>query len=133
MAVNQPPSAPQSPSPQPSTPAVQASAPVAVSPYHFRAAAIIWFIAGIVDVFLAGDFLFRLLGAHRSSAFVNFVYQIAGVFSAPFHGIWPPQANENSYFDPADLVAIVVYAIIAWGLITLVKIMTAPKGAKPAV
>ena len=32
-----------------------------------------------------------------------------------------------------DRVAIVVYAVIAWGLITLVKIATAPKGAKPEV
>ena len=122
MAVNQQPQ---------QTPAQMASAET--PRYHFRAAAIIWFIAGVIDVFLAGDFLFRILGAAKTSSFVNFVYQIAGIFSAPFHGIWPVTSNATSYFDPADLVAIVVYAVIAWGLITLVKIMTAPKGAKPAV
>jgi uncharacterized protein YggT (Ycf19 family) len=108
-------------------------APVATPRYHFRAAAIIWFIAGIIDVFLVGDFIFWLLGAAKTSAFVNFVYQVAGIFSAPFHGIWPVAAGGDSYFDPADLVGIVVYAVICWGLVTLVKIATASKGTRPAV
>lgn len=126
MVVNNPP--PQPPAPQPSV-----QGPIETGRYQFRLAAVIWFVAGIIDIFLAGDFLFRLLGASKSSSFVNFVYQISSIFSAPFHGIFPPAANATSYFDPADLVAIVVYAVIGWGLITLVKIATAPKGTKPAV
>ena len=127
MVVNQP----QQPQQQPQQ-APQA-APVVTGRYQFRLAAVIWFVAAVIDIFLAGDFLFRLLGASKASAFVNFVYQISAIFSAPFHGIWPAVANKASYLDPADLVAIVVYAVVAWGLITLVKIATAPSGSKPAV
>jgi uncharacterized protein YggT (Ycf19 family) len=101
--------------------------------YQYKVAASIWFVAAVIDLLLAGDFVVRLLGATKSSAFVNFIYQVSAIFSTPFHGIWPAVTNRASYFDPADLVAIVVYAVIGWGLITLVKIMTAPRGTKPDV
>jgi hypothetical protein len=125
MSVNQP-SAPQ--------PARQ-SAPVETGRYHFRTAAVIWFVAAVIDIIVAADFLFKLFGASTSSAFVKFIYQLGGnILAGPFHGIFPTTAAVgSSYFDPADLVAIVFYILLGWGLITLVKIVTAPKGTKPTV
>jgi hypothetical protein len=32
--------------------------------------------------------------------------------------------------DVASLAAIVVYALVGWGLVSLVKLITAPKGAR---
>ena len=117
-----------------SNPTPGPQAPVVTRPwYQFRLAATVWFVAAVIDILIAFDFVFKLLGADRMSAFVNFIYQLSSVFTSPFHGIWPAQASGASFLDPADLVAIVVYAVIAWLLITFVKIATAPRGVPPAV
>lgn len=135
MAIQQP-----SPSPAPSTaPATApASAPVQYTSagqegsYNFRATAVVGFIVGIIDVLIAARFLGKLLGASSQSAFVHAIYQVSGVFVAPFTGIFGDTGNKTNTFETASLVAIVVYAVVAWGLVVLIRIMTAPKGTKPA-
>jgi len=36
-------------------------------------------------------------------------------------------------FEPAALVAMLVFALIGWGIVVLIRIATAPKGTRPAV
>src|SRR5579864_905813 len=125
--------------------AVQQSAPVsapASSPapasiveegrYNFRAAAIVGFVVGVVDIFIAARFLGKLLGASAHSAFVNFIYQVSAPMVAPFTGIFGNTGTNTNTFETASLVAIAVYAVIGWGLVVLIRIVTAPRGTKPA-
>jgi hypothetical protein len=114
-----------------------ASAPASVSMveegrYNFRAAAVVGFIVGLVDIFIAARFLGKLLGASAQSAFVSFIYSVSGVLVAPFQGIFGNGGSKANSFETADLVAIVAYAVIGWGLVMLIRIMTAPRGTKPA-
>jgi hypothetical protein len=102
------------------------------SRYNFRAAAVVGFIVGIVDILIAARFLGKLLGASSTSAFVNGIYQVSGVLVAPFTGIFGDTGNKTNMFETASLVALVVYAVIGWGIVVLIRIMTAPKGTKPA-
>lgn len=129
MAVQQPAPAPIS---------APASAPVEhvsmseKSAYNFRMAAVVWFIVGAVEIFIAARFLGKLFGASAQSAFVNFIYQVSGPMVAPFTGIFGDTGSRTNTFETASLVAIVVYAVIGWGLVVLIRIVTAPHGAKPA-
>jgi hypothetical protein len=122
---------------QQQSPAI-ASAPVertSVSeraPYNFRAAAAVGFIVGVVDILIAARFLGKLFGASAHSAFVNFIYQVSGPIVAPFTGIFGDTGSKTNTFETASLVALVVYAVIGWGLVVLIRIVTAPKGTKPA-
>ena len=102
------------------------------SRYNFRAAAVVWFVVGVVEIFIAARFLGKLFGASAHSAFVNFIYQVSGPMVAPFTGIFGDTGTRTNTFETASLVAIVVYAVIGWGLVVLIRIVTAPKGAKPA-
>jgi len=102
------------------------------SRYNFRAAAVVWFVVGVVEIFIAARFLGKLFGASAHSAFVNFIYQVSGPMVAPFTGIFGDTGSRTNTFETASLVAIVVYAVIGWGLVVLIRIVTAPKGAKPA-
>ncbi|HEY8839799.1 MAG TPA: hypothetical protein VIO80_03985 [Candidatus Dormibacteraeota bacterium] len=102
------------------------------SRYNFRAAAVVWFVVGVVEIFIAARFLGKLFGASAQSAFVNFIYQVSGPMVAPFTGIFGDTGSRTNTFETASLVAIVVYAVIGWGLVVLIRIVTAPKGAKPA-
>lgn len=125
--------------------AVQQSAPVsapasAPSPvsiteqgrYNFRAAAIVGFVVGVVDIVIAARFLGKLLGASTQSAFVSFINTVSGPLVAPFQGIFGNGGSKANSFETADLVAIAVYAVIGWGLVMLIRIVTAPRGTKPA-
>src|SRR5471032_807773 len=102
------------------------------SRYNFRAAAVVWFVVGVVEIFIAARFLGKLFGASAHSAFVNFIYQVSAPMVAPFTGIFGDTGTRTNTFETASLVALVVYAVIGWGLVVLIRIITAPKGAKPA-
>ena|ERR1700682_3123179 len=135
MATQQP---AQTPAPENAPAAAPASAPAHYAPagqegsYNFRATAVVGFIVGIIDVLIAARFLGKLLGASSQSAFVHAIYQVSGVFVAPFTGIFGDTGNKTNTFETASLVAIVVYAVVAWGIVVLIRIVTAPKGTKPA-
>lgn len=100
--------------------------------YNFRAAAIVAFVIGAVDILIAARFLGKLFGASAHSAFVSFIYQVSGPLVAPFTGIFGDTGSKTNTFETASLVALVVYAVIGWGVVVLIRIITAPKGTKPA-
>ena len=128
MAIQQP--APAS-TPAPAS-APQTSSITEEGRYNFRAAAIVGFVVGVVDILIAARFLGKLLGASSQSAFVNFIYQVSSPLVAPFKGIFGNAGSSSNSFETASLVAIVVYAVLGWGLVMLIRIITAPRGTKPA-
>jgi hypothetical protein len=111
------------------------AAPVSITEegrYNFRAAAIVGLIVGVIDILIAARFLGKLFGASTQSAFVSFIYTVSGPLVAPFQGIFGNGGSKVNTFETADLVAIVVYAVLGWGLVMLIRIITAPRGTKPA-
>jgi YGGT family len=143
MAIQEPTSAPTSapasaPASAPTPTPAFAPAPVERASvtengrYNFRAAAVVGFIVGVVDIFIAARFLGKLFGASSQSAFINFIYQVSAPVVAPFTGIFGNSGSSTNTFETASLVAIVVYAVIGWGLVVLIRIVTAPHGTKPA-
>lgn len=88
----------------------------------------IYFLLGVFEVFLAFRLVLKLLGANPASGFVNFVYDISGFLSAPFKAIFSTAATEGDVtkgvFEPATLVAMAVYAIVAWGIVKLLHLNT---------
>jgi hypothetical protein len=80
---------------------------------------VIWYIAGFIITLLVLRFVMFMLGANRDSGFVDFIYSISNVFAAPFQGIFPAPVYGQFFFDTASLVAIAVYALVAWGIAKL--------------
>lgn len=84
-------------------------------------ARIIGFITGITLVLLTLRFLLSLLGANTANELTNFVYNISLPLVAPFFTLF----NYNNYvygvsrFEGYTLVAIVFYALVAWGITKL--------------
>lgn len=77
---------------------------------------IVWYIAGFIIALLAIRILLLILGANRDSGFVDFIYALSGMFAAPFAGIFPAPTYGQFFFDTASVVAILVYALVAWGV-----------------
>jgi hypothetical protein len=120
----------QQPAPAPAP--VDRVSPTEQPSYNFRLVAAVGFIVAVVDIFIAARFLGKLFGASAQSAFVNFIYTVSGPMVAPFTGIFGDTGSRTNTFETASLVAIVVYAVIGWGIIALIRIVTAPHGTKPA-
>jgi hypothetical protein len=86
----------------------------------------IWYVVGFIEIALAFRFALKLFGANPSSGFVDFVYAVTGVLTAPFDnifGVTKQVAGEvESVFEPSILVAGVVYALIGWGIVKLINL-----------
>ena len=81
---------------------------------------VVWYIAGVIIALLAIRVILLLLGANRENEFVDFVYALSEIFAAPFYGIFNYQpAYGQSMLELSSLVAIAVYALIAWGIAKL--------------
>lgn len=88
------------------------------------ASRIIWFAAGVIEAILVLRFVFALLGANPANAFANFIYTVSHPFVAPFFGLFRYNGYTYGYsrFEVYTLVAMLFYALIAWGLSYLVTI-----------
>ena len=97
---------------------------VHVGDYNDRAISVVWWIVGFVDVLLAIRFLLKLLGGSTVSGFVTFMYNITQPLVAPFHGIFNTAVQGRSILEPESLVAIAIYSLIGWGIVSLIRMMT---------
>lgn len=111
--------------------------PVVVTPVKVQASDsqtieyLIYFFFGAVEILLAFRFVLKLMGASLSSSFVGFIYGVTGIFILPFEGIFSrgfAQGLETtSVIEPSTVVAVIVYAILAWGIVKLVRIFSGEK------
>jgi len=90
---------------------------------HNLVARIVWYIAGILLVLLGFRFILALLGANSSNGFANFIYKTSHPFVSPFFSLFSyKQSYGISHFEIYTLIAMIVYAIVAWGIAKLVNL-----------
>lgn len=96
-----------------------------------RSRKIVYYILGILEFLLSFRFFFKLLGANPKGTFVSLIYTVSGVLLAPFNSIFRTAVNDGietkSVFEPAIFIAMVVFALIAYGITKLIKIYATPK------
>ena len=81
---------------------------------------VIWYIVGVIIALLALRLVLLLLGANSTAGFVSFVYSLSGIFAVPFFGIFNYQPSYGqSTFEISTVVAIIVYALLGWGIAKL--------------
>ena len=83
----------------------------------------IYLLFGILEGLLGIRFVLGLLGANPAAGFAQFIYRITGPFMAPFTGLFGQPRFEGSIVELNALVAIVVYALIAWVLVKIVGLL----------
>jgi hypothetical protein len=92
---------------------------------------IIYFFFGALEILLAFRLVLKIMGASTISAFVRGIYGITGLFIMPFEGIFRRGFNEGlettSVIEPSTIVAMLVYAIVAWGIVKLVHVLSREK------
>lgn len=94
---------------------------------------LIYFLFGALEILLAFRFVLKLLGASLASGFVSSIYDISRIFILPFEGIFRTGTTQGvettAVFEPATLVAIIVYAVLAWGIVKLISIFSGERQA----
>jgi len=81
---------------------------------------VVWYITGLIIALLLLRLFLLMLGANDTAAFVSFVYTLSNIFAAPFFGIFNYQPSYGHFtFEISTVVAIIVYALIGWGIAKL--------------
>jgi hypothetical protein len=78
----------------------------------------IYLIFGLVEALLAIRFVLKALGANADAGFAQLIYSVTGPLVAPFRGLFgTPQAASGAVLEVHTLIALVIYALVAWLLV----------------
>lgn len=80
---------------------------------------IVWYILGLLEALLAFRFVLKLLAANPSAGFSSFINNVSYPFAAPFLSVFRVTKVEGSIFEWTTLLAMLVYWLIAWGIVRL--------------
>jgi hypothetical protein len=108
-----------------STAAVDQTAVTAHDPYagrrhtSYRVVQAIYLVFGVIEALIVIRLVLRGLGANPDAGFAQFVYGLTAVFVAPFAGLFGNPQAGGSVLELHSIVALVVYALLAWLLTRL--------------
>ncbi len=89
----------------------------------FRVYQIIWYILALVEILLGFRFAFRAIGANPFTFSVNLIYTLTNPLTFPFTGIIRNYIYGTTILEWSTLIAAVVYALIAWGIVYLFQLV----------
>ena len=98
----------------------------------YRGTQIVWYIVGLVEILLAFRFVLKLLGANPNAGFSGFVYGVTYIFAAPFLSVFRITQVAGSILEWTTLLAMLVYWVLAYGIIKLLlmgKTVSTPEAA----
>jgi hypothetical protein len=88
-----------------------------------RITQLIYWIFALVEGLIAIRLILKVLGANPAAGFAQFIYGITTPLVAPFLGLFGNPVYQNSVLELSSIVALIVYALIAWLLGKLVWIL----------
>lgn len=98
----------------------------------YRGVQIAWYVLGLLEVLLAFRFFLKLLGANPGAGFTSFIYNTTYLFAAPFLNVFRVTYIEGAVFEWTTLLAMLVYWIVAIGIVKLLvtgKTVSTPEAA----
>ena len=80
---------------------------------------VVWYIFYVIETLLLFRFLLRLIGANPDAAFTQFIYALSLPFAGPFLYVIPAMQVAGTVFEWTTLLAMLVYWVLAWGIVRL--------------
>src|SRR3954469_743591 len=96
------------------------TAPTGRRVFVARFSQFLWLLVSVIVILLALRFAFVMINANAATGFVNFIYQATDGLVSPFKNI-----VSTPGFDMASIIAIFVYMIVGWLIITLFRLIFA--------
>ncbi len=91
-----------------------------------KAAEVIWLLVGFLEGLLALRVLLKLIAANPANSFASAVYGFTDFFLAPFFGITGSPAAGGVVLEIPTIIAMLVYALLAWVIVKLIWVIVAP-------
>jgi hypothetical protein len=88
-----------------------------------RTVRIVYLVFGVIEAMIAVRVILKLLAANPDAGFTSLVYTITQPFIALFQGVFPDASSRGTILEVSSLLAILVYALLAFGIATMVRIM----------
>jgi uncharacterized membrane protein len=88
-----------------------------------RTVQLVYLIFGLIEGLIAIRFVLKALGANATAGFAQFIYGITNPLVAPFYGLFGNPAAQGSVLEVHSLVALIVYALLAWLIVRLTWIL----------
>jgi len=90
----------------------------------------IWLVFGIIEALIALRVFLELIGANPASFFASFIYNLTDLFLWPFAGLTISPSFNGMVLNIPAIIAMVVYAIAAWIITSLIWILFRPTSAR---
>ena len=91
----------------------------------YRVTQMIYWIFGLIVGLIAIRFVLKALGANPNAGFAEFIYGITYPLVLPFVGLFGTPQAQGSVLEIHSIVAMIVYALLAWLLGKLAWIIVA--------
>ncbi len=89
---------------------------------------VVYFIASAIAIIILIRFVLLALAANLASGFGSLIATVSDPLVLPFQGLFSAPASTNgSVFEISSLVAIAVYFLVAWGIVKIAYLVSAPK------
>lgn len=84
---------------------------------------VLWLMFGALEGLLGLRLILKLLAANPSNPFAQLIYGLSDLFVWPFVGLTITPSAAGIVVEIHTIIAMVVYAIIAWLVISLVRVL----------
>lgn len=88
-----------------------------------KASQTLWLLLGMLEALLGIRVFLKLIAANPQSGFARFIYGISDVFLLPFFGLTQTPSANGSVFEISTLIAMIVYAILFWFIVYIVRLV----------
>lgn len=93
---------------------------------YYRFSQLVWLVFGAIEGLIGLRVLLKLVGANPANPFADWIYTSTDLLLGPFLGLTRTPAASGIEFDIPALIGMLVYMLLAWGLIQLVEILVGP-------
>jgi hypothetical protein len=91
--------------------------------FTLKAMQLIWLGLGILEVLIGLRIIFKLIAANSGNPLASLLYGFTNLFLFPFAGLLPTPTSGGMVLEISSLIAMVVYALLAWAAATLVEVI----------
>jgi len=98
--------------------------------FTWKLTQLVWLAFGLLEALIGVRVILRLIAANPANPFARLVYDLSYVFVWPFLGLTRTPSANGSALEISSLIAMFVYALIAWALVQVIWIVfDRPRGA----
>jgi hypothetical protein len=87
---------------------------------------IIWLIVGVLEGLFGIRLVLKLIAANPEAGFAQLIYGFTAVFLVPFTNLTENPSAGGSVLEVTTLIAMLVYALFAWGVVRILYVIFDP-------